>query len=200
MSKHPSRTIKAVLTLYEDANKGKTATLRYLYWLLTKSQPPKGFIDFREKFDYTASGKKCIIALSTFGDNEEEVELNWMFFRNKWKYAFKQLGLKVLRRPYEDNASEEGPVIVISATHVDDEGSRINDANIANLKKHLLHIQYVRKLHKKVLITSPIDSDTWEILINSPKPVGGWNDSRGRLAIHTAEILKEQIDNIVKHL
>lgn len=206
MTKYPKRIIKAAITLYEDAHSGKTATLRYLYWLLTNSKPPQSScLDFREKFDYTeeTSGKSVIIALSTVGDSEEDVELNWMFFRSKWNKDFKKLGLKTIRRPCNDFASESGPVIVISPTHIDDDGARINDANIANLKKSLRQIHYIRKRKKGLnldLSIPSIDKETWIILTNEETPTHGWGEAYARRAIKTALKMKEQIDAIIQQL
>jgi hypothetical protein len=201
MTKRPSREIKAAITLYGDADTGKTATLRYLYYLLTGKNPPGQYIDFREAFDYvkTASGKQVIIALSTVGDEEDEVELNWVFFRGKWNKDFKQTGLKRYLRSCEDYASDDGVVIVISPTHINDAGSRVNDTNIANLKESLSHILYIKK-KIPFKIVSPVDADTWEILTNSPQPKAGWSDVMARNAIRTAESIKEQIELIIGQL
>ena len=202
MTKHPSRIIKAVITLYGKANSGKTSTLRYLYYLLTGNNPPcSGYIDFRVAFDYakTASGKQVIIVLSTLGDEEEEVELNWVFFRGKWNKDFKKIGMKRILRPCEDHASETGLVIVISPTHINDAGSRVNDTNIANLKENLSHILYLIKKTPLKLAKS-VDADTWTILTNSSQPGKGWSDVMAWNAIRTAMMIKEQIDQIITQL
>ena len=203
MSKKPERQIKAVITLYGAPRTGKTATLRYLYWLLTGNMPPQvNCIDLREKFDYIEkeSGKKAIIALSTVGDGEEDVELNWMFFRSKWKRDFKSLDIKGQLRSNEDYASESGKVVVVTPTHIDDAGTKVNDVNIANLKTDLSHIHYLKKRKARLVICDKIDSKTWLILTATDYPGVGWNDSMARIAIRTANKLKEQIDLTIKQL
>ena len=204
MSKMPTRQIKAVMTLFGEPRTGKTATLRYLYWLLTGKMPPRvnNCIDFREKFDYTEkdSGKTVIIALSTVGDDEEDVELNWMFFRSKWKIDFKHLGLKTILRSSEDSASESGKVVVVTTTHINDAGARVNDVNIANLKKDLSHVHYLQKKKAGLIIGNHIDNLTWLILTATNHPGSKWNDSMARKAIEMAKQLKEQLDLTIKQL
>lgn len=72
--------IKAVITLYGGANVGKTTSLRFLFYLLNNNTQHKGSkTDFRIKFAYN----NMVIALSTFGDSEQVVEINRACFREK---------------------------------------------------------------------------------------------------------------------
>jgi len=89
-----------------------------------------------------------VIALSTLGDNEEEVEMNWIWFRNKWKKNSVQMmhQLKALSRPVVDHSQGiAGKVIAIGPTHINDRGARVNNTNIANTRDILTFILYHQK-------------------------------------------------------
>lgn len=193
MSKRPSRTLRAVLTLFGNSNSGKTSTLRYLFYLLaginTFRKIATPYDDFRVKVLY----RETIIVLSTVGDVEEEVELNWMWFRNKWKSDYSKLGLKQERRHAIDFCKDaDGNVIAIGPTHVEDEGARVNDMNIINLKPLLSFIGYYQKCKATTSENSfPVTQEQLEVLGK------GLSGQMARSAIRTAEMLKKQIDDII---
>lgn len=202
MSKCPARQMKAVITLVGDSDCGKTATLRYLYSLLSKKIPDTKYHDFRECFDYSVKGKSVIISLSTVGDVEEEIELNWMFFRSKWKPCFTLLDFKKLLRPSDDEAQAQGPVIAIGPTHIGDEGARVNAANIANLSHILEYVLFLKKA-KFIKEASPNSTKTitaadWVILTGSTSRPKNWTNAMASDAIDTAQFMKEQIEAFIE--
>ena len=136
-SKHQ---IKAVMTLYGKPDSGKTATLRYLYYLLlggnlsTFNNTVNGFKDFRAVVPFDG----IYIYLSTVGDAIVDVDDNWDFFFNRFKKK---------RRPcinYPNNATK-GKIIAVCPARVDDKSSKRHDSYIANLKPSLKEYGYFHK-------------------------------------------------------
>lgn len=122
--------IKAVITLFGGSNCGKTAALRYLYYLLGGRKPHNcNSVDFRIKFDY---GNKVIL-LSTIGDTEREVDINWACFREKTLLT-KDPG----RLGYEIETNKQKPAIAVSPTHMAGLGMRVQETNIAALRRNLV--------------------------------------------------------------
>jgi hypothetical protein len=197
--KRPTQDIKAVITLYGKPRHGKTATLRYLYYLLSGcsiTQFKKGVgnhKDFRAIINY----QDRTILLSTVGDSVPDIDVNWMFFDGNM--SFYKPGDKRMR-PCINYSSPIGEnVIVISPTRINDASARRQNDYISSIKDKLRCALFIHK-RSPFRIVGPIDSETWDILTNSSEPKGDWTDSKARSAIRTAEEIKEQIDWIIKHL
>ena len=187
--------IKAIFTLYGDNKTGKTATLRYLFYLLI-GKDDKLFqqligskTDFRAKLQY----KGKTILMSTLGDNEDEVDFNWLLFCDEPKFVSRG------KRNYINLCSDGGSDIVISPTHIKDASAQKQDMYIAKHKSTARFILFMRKRASGLVICDEVKRETWRILINDDKPGVKWNDAYAYKAIHTAEKMQEQIDLIIKN-
>ena len=69
--------MKTIIALYRRANTGKSTTLNYLIGLLKEQE-----IDFKEKREIVYYGSKKI-AVTTPGDNADEIEENIKFFEKE---------------------------------------------------------------------------------------------------------------------
>ena len=123
--------------------------------------------------------------LSTLGDNEDEVDFNWLLFCDEPKFVSKG------KRNYVSLCSSVGAEIVISPTHLKDASAKKQDMYIAKHKSTARFIQYVRKRASGLVICDRMQPDTWKILINDDVPGAKWNDALAYKAIHTAELMKE---------
>ena len=188
--------IKAIFTLYGENKTGKTAALRYLFYLLIGKdanlfqQLIGSKKDFRAKLQY----KGKTILLSTLGDNEAEVDLNWLLFCDEPKFVSKG------KRNYIRLCNYDNSDIVISPTHLKDASAQKQDLYIAKHKSTARFILYTRKRASGLVVCDAIKRETWRILINDDKPKANWNDELAFKAIHTAEQLQEQIDLIIKNI
>lgn len=188
--------IKAIFTLYGENKTGKTATLRYLFYLLIGKdanlfqQLIGSKTDFRAKLQY----KGKTILLSTLGDNENEVDFNWLLFCDEPKFASKG------KRNYISLCNNDNSDIVISPTHLKDASAKKQDMYIAKHKSTARFILYFRKRAHGLVICDAVKPETWKILINDDNPSANWNDELAFKAIHTAEQMQEQIDLIIKNI
>lgn len=192
----PNPDIKAIITLYGPANIGKTATLRYLFFLLIQQDYSlfQNLVgkkkDFRAILDY--NGKT--IRFSTVGDTKEQVDLNWKLFSDWQSFPSRQ------KRNFIRFSQNCGSDIVISPTHLKDATSKLQDQRIAEQKSYASYIQYYQKRRAHLRICASIPKSTWTVLTGSENPGDKWNDSMAKCAIHAAVEIKEQLDNIIKHL
>lgn len=110
------------MTLYGKPDSGKTATLRYLYYLLsggnlkTFKNTVNGYKDFRVVVDFQG----IYIYLSTVGDAIVDVDDNWAFFFNRFKKKI---------RPcinYSEQAIE-GKIIAVCPARLSGKSSSLHD-------------------------------------------------------------------------
>lgn len=69
--------MKTIIALYRRANTGKSTTLNYLIGLLKGQE-----VDFKDKREIVYYGSKKI-AVTTLGDNADEIEENIKFFEKE---------------------------------------------------------------------------------------------------------------------
>lgn len=193
--------IKAILTLYGNANSGKTATLRYLFYLLFGKNISQFRIlvkpsikDFRAKVNYR--GK--YVLLSTVGDSEKDVDRNWLLFCDQDQFERSQTAIG---RPFFDISQKDGSKeeIVIGATRINDASARNNDAYISKHKKTVSHIHYFQKPCSENT-TAPVTDD--DIYVLTGKKVLGPKMTIGMAAadIDMANRILEQLDLTIKQL
>lgn len=192
--------LKAILTLYGNKDSGKTATLRYLCYLLNSNKAlaalSSGFKDFRISFDYTGpTGNSARILVSTVGDSVPDIQDNWDWF----------LGVRALptggnHRPCIGGIGSTEKEIVVSPTRLSDQGTALNDWYISHLKPSVSFVHYIHKDTngggKNNGIVSPAD---WDILLGPEQyGKGKWTEEMASGAISAAQAIKEQIDTIIK--
>ena len=197
--KRPKQDIKAVVTLYGKRRHGKTATLRYLYYLLSGCSIAQFKKDVGNHKDFRAviNYQNRTILLSTVGDSVSDIDVNWMFFDGNM--SFYKPGDKRMRPCINYSSPVGEKIIVVSPTRINDASTRRQDDYISTIKDKLYITLFIRK-RSPFGIVGPVDSETWDILTNSSEPKGDWTDSKARSAIRTAEKMKEQIDWIIMHL
>ena len=187
----PVHQVRAVLTLYGNRDSGKTATLRYLYYLLlgnnnvsTFKSTVNGYKDFRAVVRFN----NIYIYLSTVGDDIVDVKDNWEFFFNRFKKKIRPC----INYPTD---TKEGKIIAVCPSRVNDKSSQRHDSYIATLKPILKEYGYFYK--SKNLLSSlgtPTVNDI-TVLGNSKLSLQMQQD-----AIYMAHVLYEQIKATMKRI
>ena len=171
------QSIKGIVTLYGSRDSGKTATLNYVYTLLSNSTSPlrvngNSSKDFRAAFVY----KGVTILLSTVGDSPKDVEENWIWFLSLGKKSLNPNN-DARRRPCV--CFEEGiivdKVILVSPTRLGDFSEQIQESYLKALKPSVSVIDYVHK----------------------EKYSGVFSGSTSPLGINTAKCIEQSIDAII---
>jgi hypothetical protein len=205
----PSGRIKAVITLYGNPDSGKTATLRYLYYLLNHNTSPVtskiGARDFFGEFKYTPNNGSIsrTIAMASAGDSQGDVSFNWGFFTKNpadVQNSFRK-GRRII--PKHLISPLELPEIVVEATRVKDRSSIISDQIIARIKGSLNSETHIRKWsvnnnpNTKTALRKISEQD-WVVLLGHDLiDRGKWTDEMASDAIDTAVAIKDLIDWII---
>ena len=180
--------IKAVLTLYGEGDSGKTATLRYLYKLLSGQAPinqnPK---DFRARLDYCG----VRILISTTGDDKKDVEDNWHWYLGLYKATANRT-----RTLGDANISDVDKVIIVGPTRESgkNDGVILNDGFIQELKSSLSVIQYIHKTKIEASHAPDAIPEEEQFIL------GNLNRGQAEDAKNTAEYIKACIDEIIRFI